>query len=121
MVLAVLPSGLWSFFGRFWSGPVVFGYFWSDLVGLVWTFVVTLGLVWSCVVPQLSSVHQLVEFVDGEPTKFSLVTTDHRLHLKAPSLDTKQVRESVHEPVKPNLCAKNVLLLLCFCPPHYQL
>ena len=72
---------------------------------------VTLGLVWSCVVPQLSSVHQLVEFVDGEPTKFSLVTTDHRLHLKAPSLDTKQVRESVHEPVKPNFCASSALLM----------
>ena len=96
------------------SSVILFGSGWS---GLVWTFVVTLGLVWSCVVPQLSSVHQLVEFVDGEPTKFSLVTTDHRLHLKAPSLDTKQVRESVHEP---HLCAKNVLLL-CFCPPHYQL
>jgi hypothetical protein len=47
------------------------------------------------VVPQLSSGQQLVEFVDGEPTKFTLVTTDHRLHLKAPSLEVKQVCKHV--------------------------
>ena len=52
--------------------------------GLLWYGLVGCGV-------QLSTVQQLNEFVDGEPTKFTLVTTDHRLHLKAPSLDVKQV------------------------------
>lgn len=60
--------------------------------GLVWCGLVWFGLLWSAlVVPQLSTVQQLVEFVDGDPAKFTLVTTDHRLHIKAPSLDVKQV------------------------------
>ena len=66
------------------------GFVWCGLVwsGLVWSGVVWCGLV---VVLQLSTVQQLVEFVDGDPAKFTLVTTDHRLHIKAPSLDVKQV------------------------------
>ncbi len=31
-----------------------------------------------------------MEFVEGEPTKFLLITGDSRLHLKASSLDEKQ-------------------------------
>lgn len=33
---------------------------------------------------------QVVEFVEGEPTKFLLVAGDQRLHLKASSIDEKQ-------------------------------
>ncbi len=32
----------------------------------------------------------MVEFIEGEPNKFQLVTPDHRFHFKAPVLDEKQ-------------------------------
>ncbi len=49
---------------------------------------------------QISPSIQIVEFIEGEPCKFALVTTDSRLHLKSSSLDIKQVwvkllRESI--------------------------
>lgn len=39
---------------------------------------------------QISHKLQMVEFVEAEPTKFLLVTGDHKLHFKATTLDEKQ-------------------------------
>lgn len=40
--------------------------------------------------PQITPKVQILEFVEGEPHKFHLVTSDTRLHIKAPNLDEKQ-------------------------------
>ena len=39
---------------------------------------------------KISSRNQIIEFVEGEPTRFLLVTGDQKLHLKAPVLEEKQ-------------------------------
>jgi thioesterase domain-containing protein len=37
----------------------------------------------------LSAAVQVIEFIEGEPCKFALFTSDHRMHLKASSVDVK--------------------------------
>ena len=43
-----------------------------------------------CLCVQLSHKVQVIEFMEAEPTKFILATSDQKLHFKAPTLEEKQ-------------------------------